>query len=87
MKRMFALATALVFASGTALAFHCPKDMKAIDEALAKNPKLTEAQMKEVKALRASGEEAHKAGNHQKAVDDLGKAMKMLKIDAAPKKT
>ena len=51
-------ATALLFASGTALAFHCPKDMKAIDEALAKQPKLSEAQMKEVKALRASGEES-----------------------------
>ncbi len=82
MKRMFALATALLFASGTALAFHCPKDMKAIDEALAKNPKLTEAQMKEVKELRAKGEAEHKAGKHQEAVDDLGKAMKILKIDA-----
>jgi len=82
MKRMFALAAALLFASSTALAFHCPKDMKAIDDALAKNPKLTEAQMKEVKSLRASGEANHKAGKHQEAVDDLGKAMKILKIDA-----
>ena len=81
MKRLFALATALLFASGTALAFHCPKDMKAIDDALAKNPKLTEAQIKEVKTLRANGEAAHKAGKHQEAVDDLGKAMKILKID------
>ena len=57
MKRMFALTTALLFVSGTALAFHCPKDMKAIDDALAKHPKLSEAQMKEVKAHRAKGEE------------------------------
>ena len=57
MKRTFALATALLFATGTALAMHCPKDMKAIDEALAKNPKLSEAQMKEVKAQRAKGED------------------------------
>ena len=84
MKRPLALATALLFASTTALAFHCPKDMKAIDEALAKNPKLTEAQMKEVKSLRAKGEDAHKAGKHQEAVDDLGKAMKILNISAAP---
>jgi hypothetical protein len=82
MKRMFAIATALLFASSTAFAFHCPKDMKAIDEALAKNPKLTEAQLKEVKALRAKGEEEHKAGKHQEAVDDLGKAMKILNIKA-----
>ena len=81
MKRMLTLATALLFASGTALAMHCPKDMKAIDEALAKNPKLTEAQMKDVKASRAKGEELHKAGKHQESVDELGKAMKILKID------
>jgi len=80
MKRMFALATALLFASGTALAFHCPADMKKIDEALAKNPKLTEAQMKEVKAQRAKGEELHKAGKHQESVDELAKAMKTLGV-------
>jgi hypothetical protein len=80
MKRSFALAVALVFASGAALAMHCPKDMKAIDEALAKNPKLSAAQMKEVKASRAKGEELHKAGKHQESVDELGKAMKVLNI-------
>ena len=82
MKRLFALAAALLFASSTALAFHCPKDMKAIDDALAKNPKLSAAQMKEVKELRAKGEEFHKAGKHQEAVDSLGKAMKILEIKA-----
>ena len=83
MKRLFALAAALIFASSTALAFHCPKDMKAIDDALAKNPKLTAAQMKEVKELRAKGEEYHKAGKHQEAVESLGKAMKILDIKAS----
>ena len=82
MKRMFALATALLFATGTAMAFHCPKDMKAIDDALAKHPKLSEAQMKEVKAHRAKGEELHKAGKHQESIDELNKAKKILKIDA-----
>jgi hypothetical protein len=82
---MLGLATALLFASGTALAFHCPKDMKAIDDALAKNPKLTEAQMKEVKASRAKGEELHKAGKHQESIDELAKAAKILKIDAPAK--
>ena len=80
MKRTLALGTALLFASMTALAFHCPKDMKAIDDAMAKNPKLTEAQMKEVKQHRAKGEELHKAGKHQESVDELGKAMKILNI-------
>ena len=82
MKRMFALAATLLFTASTAFAFHCPKDMKAIDDALAKKPKLTEAQMKEVTKLRASGEANHKAGKHQEAVDDLGKAMKILDIKA-----
>jgi hypothetical protein len=79
MKRLIALAVAALFSSA-ALAMHCPQDMKKIDEALAKNPKLSEAQMKEVKAQRAKGEEFHKAGKHQESVDELGKAMKTLNV-------
>ena len=78
MKRTFALAAALLFTAGSALAFHCPKDMKEIDDAMAKKPKLTEAQAKEVKTLRAEGEEAHKAGKHQESVDKLAKAKTIL---------
>ena len=79
MKKVLALAVATLF-SGAALAMHCPADMKKIDEALAKNPKLSEAQMKEVKAQRAKGEELHKAGKHQESVDELAKAMKTLNV-------
>ncbi len=79
MKRTVA-AVALTMFAGAALAFHCPKDMKAIDDALAKNPKLSEAQMSEVKKLRADGEALHKAGKHQESVDTLAKAMKILAI-------
>jgi hypothetical protein len=82
MKRMMALGVAMLFAAGTAMAMHCPKDMKAIDDALAKNPKLSAAQMKEVKEHRAKGEELHKAGKHQESVDELGKAMKILDVKA-----
>lgn len=78
MKRSLALAVSLVFASGTALAMHCPKDMKEIDAALAKNPKISAEDMKEVKKLRADGEALHKAGKHQESVDKLGKAKGML---------
>ena len=78
MKRTLPFAAALLFASGAALAFHCPKDMKQIDAALAKHPKLSAAQMQELKGLRAKGEAEHKAGNHQAAVDDLGKAKTIL---------
>jgi uncharacterized protein YneF (UPF0154 family) len=80
MKRSLALAVAVLFASGTAFAMHCPKDMKQIDDALAKNPKITEAQMKDVKAQRAKGEELHKAGKHQESIDELAKAKKTLGI-------
>lgn len=82
MKRNTALAAALLFASSAAFAFHCPKDMAAIDAALAKNPKLTDAQLAEVKKLRADGEALHKAGKHQESVDTLAKAEKILGIES-----
>lgn len=66
--------------SSTALAFHCPADMKKIDDALATQPALTSEQMNEVKKLRAEGEALHKAGKHQESVDTLAKAMKILGI-------
>ncbi len=84
MNRKLALAAAMLFASSAAFAFHCPNDMKAIDAALAKNPKLSEADMKAVKTYRAQGEAFHKAGKHQESVDTLAKAMKILKIGNAP---
>jgi hypothetical protein len=71
---------AAMLLSTAALAFHCPADMKKIDEALAKNPKLSEAQMAEVKKQRAEGEALHKAGKHQESVEVLGKAMKTLGV-------
>jgi hypothetical protein len=74
------IATAFALASSAAMAFHCPADMKKIDDALAKNPKLTAAQMTDVKKMRADGETLHKAGKHQESVDTLAKAMKVLGI-------
>jgi hypothetical protein len=79
MKRT-TLFVALAFASASALAFHCPKDMKAIDDALPK-AKLSAAQLAEVTKQRADGEALHKAGKHQESVDTLAKAMKTLGID------
>ena len=80
MNVRFALAATALFASSAAMAFHCPADMKKIDEALAKNPQLSAAQMGDVKKLRADGEALHKAGKHQESVDTLAKAMKILQI-------
>ena len=79
MKRI-ALAALLAFSTSAAFAFHCPADMKKIDEAMAKNPKLTAEQTAEVKKYRAEGETLHKAGKHQESVDTLAKAMQVLNI-------
>lgn len=79
--RAMALLSVLMLASTGALAFHCPQDMKKIDAALAKGAKISDAQMAEVKRLRADGEALHKAGKHQESVDTLGKAMKMLGVN------
>jgi len=78
--RTIGLLTAALFAAGTAFGFHCPQDMKKIDDALAKNPKLTTAQLDEVKKYRAEGEALHKAGKHQESIDTLEKAEKILGI-------
>ena len=79
-KRTLAIGAAMLMAAGTALAFHCPSDMKKIDEALAKKPKLTEAEAKEVTKLRADGEAQHKAGKHDDSMKSLGEAKKILGI-------
>ena len=77
--RIAVFAAALAFA-GSAFAFHCPMEMKKIDDALAKNPQLSAEQMAEVKKYRAEGEVLHKAGKHQESLDTLAKAEKILGI-------
>lgn len=74
-----ATALALMLA-GPALAFHCPKDMTAIDAALPKAMNLTAEQKTMVMDYRAKGEALHKAGDHQASVDTLAKAMAILGI-------
>jgi len=51
-----------------------------LDDAMAKGPKITAAQMEEVKKYRAEGEALHKAGKHQEALDTLAKAEKILGV-------
>lgn len=77
---MLAAAAAFALAAGNAFAFHCPKDMKKIDEALAAKPKITTVELAEVKRLRAEGETLHNQGKHQESIDTLAKAMKTLGI-------
>ncbi len=80
MKIRHALAGLLVVASTGAWAFHCPADMKKIDDALARQPALSAQQMKEVQMLRAEGEILHKAGKHKESVETLARAMTILGI-------
>ena len=77
MTKSLLLAVALAFASSTAFASGCPKEMKAIDDALPA-AKLDAAKMSEVKKLRADGEAQHKAGKHDDAMKSLGEAKKIL---------
>lgn len=81
MLRTTLLAAVLAVAfAGSAFANSCPRHMKAIDEALAKNPQLTSQQLAEVKKLRADGENLHKSGKHAESEAALMKAEGMLGI-------
>ena len=80
MKRLLIAAAAVVALSAPAFANHCPKDMAAIDAALAKHPNLSEAQLQQVKDLRAKGEALHKAGDHKASIETLQKAEDILGI-------
>ena len=77
--RSLMIASLFALTSGVAFANNCPNEMKAIDAALPK-AKLSEAQMSEVKKLRAEGEKFHKDGKHSESMAALAKAKKILKI-------
>jgi hypothetical protein len=61
----------------TALAFHCPADVKAIDHALPK-AQMSQAQKAQVMSLRNEGEALHKAGSHKESVGKLSEAMRLI---------
>ncbi len=75
--RSLIAAAILVAFSVPALAFHCPADVKAIDNALPKSS-LTAAQKTEVMKLRDEGEAQHNAGQPQDSVNTLAKAMRII---------
>ena len=70
-------AVALMAFSAPALAFHCPADIKAIDNALPK-ANLSAKQKEEVMLLRDEGEAQHNAGNHAGSVKTLAEAMRII---------
>ncbi len=81
MKSILLAAAVVVAMTSPAFAKHCPKDVKIIDEALAKATGLTEMQMTEVKALRDKGDALHKSGNHGESIKVLHEATKILGVE------
>jgi uncharacterized protein YneF (UPF0154 family) len=76
----YVLAVTISLISFSAMAMHCPDDMKRIDEELSANPPITAEQMETVKKLRAEGEVLHKGGKHEESVKVLAKAMEIMGI-------
>lgn len=79
MRKIALFAVTMLFA-GTAVAGRCPAEWKKVDDALAKNPTLSAAQMGDVKKARAEGETLHKAGKHSESLAEIDKAKKILNV-------
>ncbi len=76
-KRSLLAIVILMAFSAPAFAFYCPSNVRAIDENAAK-ANLSAAERAEVKALRDEGLRLHDGGDHQAAVIELAKAMRIL---------
>ncbi len=76
-RSLLAAAVLVAFTAAPALAFYCPKNVGAIDAALAKGS-WSDADKAAVKALRDEGDALHKAGKHKEAVVKLAEAMRAL---------
>ncbi len=78
MTRILTAATAAFFLlAAPALAFHCPKDGKAIDAGLSKST-LGDAEKAEISAMKDQGLQLHGAGDHPGAEKVLADAMRRL---------
>ena len=76
-RSMLGAAVALALFSGPALAGHCPLDVKAVDDGLAKAT-LADDVRAEVQKLRDEGEALHNAGKHSESVNTLSHAMRLI---------
>ncbi len=81
MMRVLVVAAFLALSAAPAGAFQCPSDVAAIDAALATASGMSAESKAKVMALRDKGEQAHKSGRHQEAVDTLAEAKKLLGIN------
>lgn len=80
MKHVLTMAAILVVVATPAIAGHCPRDVKAIDEAL-DDAMVGAAQMSEIKAARDKGERMHKSGKHGESLKVLHEALKKLGVE------
>ena len=80
MKSILVTAAVVVAMTSPALAKHCPKDAKIIDQSMREAFELTTKQMAEVKVLHAMGLAYHKDGNHGEAIKTLHAATKILGV-------
>ncbi len=80
MKSILVAAAVVVAMTSPAFAKHCPKDVKIIDQSLAKATGLSKMQMTEVKALRDKGAALHKSKKHGEAIKVLHAATKILGV-------
>ncbi|MCP4329139.1 MAG: hypothetical protein GY791_11950 [Alphaproteobacteria bacterium] len=80
-KQILIAAAALSFLAAPAMAFQCPSDVAKIDQALATNTTLTDAQRAEVVTLRNDGEALHNSGDHTQSVATLAQAKEILGIE------
>ncbi len=80
MKSILVAAAVVMAMTTPALAKHCPKDVKIIDQSLAKATGLSKMQMTEVKALRDKGAALHKSKKHGEAIKALHAATKILGV-------
>lgn len=78
--RYFIVMISLLIFSSSAFAYRCVIDMRKIDEALSKQPAITDTQAQEVRNLRAEGEVLHNKGKHKESVQALHKALEILGI-------
>ncbi len=76
----FIVMISLLIFSSSAFAYRCVIDMRKIDEALSKQPAITEMQEQEIRKLRAEGEALHNKGKHKESVEALHKALEMLGV-------
>ncbi len=81
MKRILVAAAVVVAMTSPALAKHCPKDVKIIDQSVPKATGLSTMQMTEVKALRDKGAALHKSKKHGESIKVLHEAVKILGVE------